>query len=157
MNIYKVPLVPSILLGSGTIALNIPQLCPTLCNPMDCSTPDIPVYHQLQSLLKLTSIDLVMRSNHLILCPLLILPSIFPIIKVFFNDSASCIRWPKYWSFSFNISPSNEYSGLISFRIDCLISLLFKGLSRIFSNATVQKYRFFGAQISLQANSHIHT
>ena len=72
-------------------------------------------------LLKLMSIELVMTSNHLILChPLLLLPSIFPSIRVFSNESVLCIRWPKYWSFSFSISPSNEYSGLISFRIDSL-------------------------------------
>ena len=72
-----------------------------------------------QSLLKLISIELVMPSNHLILCrPLLLLPSIFPSIKVFSNESVICIRWPKYWNFSFSISPSNEYSGLITFRID---------------------------------------
>ena len=100
-----------------------------------------------QSLLKLMSIELVMPSNHLILCrPLLLLPSIFPSIRVFSNESALCIRWPKYWSFSFIISPSNEYSELISFRIDCLIFLQPKGLSRVFSNTTVQKHQFFSAR-----------
>ena len=89
------------------------------------------------SLLKLMSIKLVMPSNHLILChPLLLPPSIFPSIRVFSNESVLHIRWSKYWSFS--ISPSNEYSGLISFRIDCLISLLSKGLSRVFSNTTIK-------------------
>ena len=74
-----------------------------------------------QSLLKLMSIELMMPSNHLILChPLLLLPSIFPSIRVFFSESALCIGWPKYWSFRFSVSPSNEYSGLISFRTDCL-------------------------------------
>ena len=103
-----------------------------------------------RSLLKLRSIMSVMPSNHLILChPLLLLPSIFPSVRVFSNESVLCIRWPKYWSFSFSISPSNEYSGLISFRVDCWISLLYKGLSRVFSNTTVQKYQFFGAQLSL--------
>ena len=86
---------------------------------MDCSTPGFPAHHQRQSLLKLTSIESVMPSNHLILFrPLLLLPSIFPSIRVFSNESVLFIRWPKYWSFSFSISPSNEYSGLISFRID---------------------------------------
>ena len=86
-----------------------------------------------------------MPSNHLILCrPLLLLPSIFPSIRVFSTESVLCIRWPKYWSFSFNISPSNEYSGLISFRMDWLDLLESKGLSRIFSNTTVQKHQFFG-------------
>ena len=102
-----------------------------------------------QSLLKLMSIELVMPSNHLILCcPLLLLPSIFPSIRVFSNESVLHIRWPKYWSFSFNISPTNEYSGLISFRMDWLDLLLSKGLARVFSNTTVQKLQFFGAQLS---------
>ena len=88
---------------------------------MDWSTPDFSVHHQLLSLLELMSIELAMPSNHLILCrPLLLLPSILPSIKIFSNESVLCIRWPKYWSFSFSISSSNEYSGLISFRIDWL-------------------------------------
>ena len=88
------------------------------CDPMDCSTQaSLSITNSLSSL-KLMSIESVMPSNHLILCsPLLLLPSIFPSIRVFSNESALCIRWPKYWSFSFSISPSNEYSGLISFRI----------------------------------------
>ena len=102
------------------------------------------------------SIELVMPSNHLILChPLLLLPSIFPSIRVFSNKSALRIRWPKYCSF--NISPSSEYPGLISFRMDWLDLLAVQGLSRVFSNTTVQKHQFFGTQVSLQSNSHIHT
>ena len=85
---------------------------------MDCSTPVFPILHYCQNLLKLRSVELMMPSNHLILCCPLLLPSIFPRIRVFSSESAVCIRWPKYWSFSFNISPSSEYSGLISFRID---------------------------------------
>ena len=85
---------------------------------MDCSTSDFPVHHHLQSLLKFMSIELMMPSSHLILCcPLLLLPSIFPSIRVFSNESVLRIRWSKYWSFSLSISPSNEYSGLISFKI----------------------------------------
>ena len=87
---------------------------------MDCNMPDFVSFTISQSLLTLMSIESVMPSNHLILChPLLLLPSILPSIKIFCNESALCIRWPKYWSFSFSISPSNEYSGLISYRIDC--------------------------------------
>ena len=86
--------------------------------------------------------------------PLLLLPSIFPSIKVFSSESFLLIRWPKYWSFSFSISPSNEYSGLISFRTDWLISLHSKGLSRVFSSSTVRKHQFFDTQFSLQSNSH---
>ena len=103
-----------------------------------------------RSLLKLMSIESVIPSNHLILCrPLLLPPSLVPSIRVFSNESVPRIRWPKYWSFSFSINPSNEYSGLISFRMDCWISLLSKGCSRVFSNTTVQKHQFFGAQLSL--------
>ena len=92
-----------------------------LCDPMDHSTPVLPVHHHSQSLPKLMSIESVMPSNHLILCsPLLLLPSIFPSIRIFSNESALHIRWPNYWSFSFSISPSNEHSGLISFRMDWL-------------------------------------
>ena len=101
------------------------------------------------SLLKFMSVQLVMPSNHLILCcPLLPLPSIFSSIRVFSSESALSIRWPKYWSFSFNISPSNKYSGLTSFKID-LISLLSKGLSRVFPSTTIQKHQFFLAQPAL--------
>ena len=105
------------------------QLCLTLCDPMDCSTPGFPVHHQLQSLLKLMSIESVMPSNHLILClPLLLLPSIFSSIRVFSSESALHIRWPKYWSFSFrSISLSNEYSRLISLRMDWLDLLAVQG------------------------------
>ena len=102
------------------------------------------------NLLKLMSIESVMASNNLILCqPLLLPPSIVPSIRVFSNESALRIRWPKYWSFSFSISPSNEYSGLISFRIDWLDLLQSKRLSQVFSNTTVQKNRFFSAHLSL--------
>ena len=86
----------------------------------------------------------------------LLMPSVFPSIRVFSDESALCIRWPKYWSFSFGISPSNEYSGLIFFRID-LFYLAVQALSRIFSNTTVQKHQFFNAQPSLWSNSYIHT
>ena len=96
-----------------------PQSCPTLCDPMDCSTPGLPVHHQLLEFTQTMSTRSVMPSNHLILChPFLLPPSIFPRIRVFSNESVLCIRWPQDWSFSFSISPSKEYSRLISFRID---------------------------------------
>ena len=111
-----------------------------------------------QSLLKLMSIESVMPSNHLVFCcPLLLLPSIFPSVRVFSNVSVLHIRWPKYWSFSFSISPSYEYSGLIPLGLTGWISLQSKGLSRVFSNTTVQKHQLFGTQLSLWSNSHIHT
>ena len=108
---------------------SVAQWCPTLCDPMDCSTPGLPVYHQLPEFTQ-THVHWVgdAISNHLILCyPLLLLPSIFPSIRVFSNESALCIRWPKYWSFSFSITPSNEYPGLISFRMDWLDCLPVQG------------------------------
>ena len=97
---------------------SVAQSCPILCDPMDCSMPGSLFISNSWSLLKHMSIESVMPSNHLILCrPLLLLSSIFPSIRVLSNELALHIRWPKYWSFSFSISPSNEYSGLISFRI----------------------------------------
>ena len=107
---------------------------------------------------KLMSIESVMPSNHLILCrPLLLLPSIFPSIRVFSNESALRVRWPKYWSFSFNISPFNEHPGLISFRMDWLDLLAVQGTLKSLLQHTVQKHQFFGAQLSSQSNFHIHT
>ena len=107
---------------------SVSQLCPTLCDPMDCSTPGFPIDHQLSGLLKLMSNKSVMPSNHLILCrPLLLLPSIFPSIRVFSNESVLCIKWPKYWSFNFSISLSSDHSRLISFRIDWLDLLAVQG------------------------------
>ena len=111
-----------------------------------------------QSSLRLTSIKSVMSSSHLILCrPLLLLPPIPPSIRGFSHESTLCMRWPKYWSFSFSIIPSKEHPGLISFRWTGSISLQSKGPSRVSSNTTVQKHQFFGAQLSSQSNSHIHT
>jgi len=109
------------------------------------------------TLLKLMSIESVMPSDHLILCRPLLLPSILPSIRVFSNESVLHIRWPEYWSFSFSISPSNEYSRLMPLGWASWISLLSKGLSRVFSNATVQKHQFFSTQLSLWSNSPIHT
>ena len=113
------------------------------------------------SSLKLMSIESVMPSSHLILChSLLLLPPITPSIRVFFNDSTLCIRWPKYWSFSFSISPSNEHPGLISFRMDWLDFLAVQEILKhhsFFSNTAVPKHQFFGTQLSSQSSSHIHT
>ena len=129
------------------------------------ATPWIPVRQASLSItnsrssLKLTSIESVMPSNHLILCrPLLLLPPIPPSIRVFSNESTLLMRWPKYRSFSFSIIPSKEHPGLISFiEWTRWIFLQSKGLSRVFSNTTVQKHQFFGAQLSSQSKSHIHT
>ena len=128
--------------------------CLTLCNPTEFSTPGSPVLHYL--LLRFMSIESVMLSNFLILCCPLLLPSSFPNIRVFPNESALCIRWPKYWSFSFSISPSNEYSELISFRIHWF-DLAVQENPRIFSNTTVRNHPFFRAQPSLFSSTHILT
>ena len=111
-----------------SLCCSITKSWTTLCDPLTAARP-VPLSFTIsRSLLKLTSIKLVMPSNHLILChPLLFPPSIFPSIRVFSNESVLCIRWPKYWSFSFSISPSNEYSGLISFRMDWLDLLAVQG------------------------------
>ena len=121
---------------------------------MDCSTPSLSITNSW-SLLKLMSIELVMPSNHLMLCcPLLLPPSIFPSTRVFSNESALPIRWPKYWSFSFNISPFNEYSGLISFRMDWLDLLAVQGtLKCLFQHhsskaSTLRRSAFFIVQFS---------
>ena len=125
---------------------------------MDCSTPSFPAFHHLPEFAQTHVHLLVMPSNHLILCrPLLLLLSIFPSIRFFSNVLALHIRWLKYWNFSFSISPSNEYSGLISFRIEWFDTVLFKGLSRVFTSTTVWKYQFFSSQPSLWADSHIYT
>ena len=107
---------------------SVAQSCQTLCDPMNCSTSGLPIHHQLWISLKLTSIESVMSSSHLILCrPLLLLPPIPPSIRVFSNESTLCMRWPKYWSFRFSISPSKEHPGLISFRMDWLDLLAVQG------------------------------
>ena len=110
------------------------------------------------SFLKLMSIELMMPSNHHILCcPLLLLSSIFPSIRIFSNESLLCIRWSKYWSFSFNISPSNEYSGLISFRIDSFDLLAVQGTLKSLLQHHSSKASILGAKLSLWSSSHNHT
>ena len=180
---------------------SIAKLCLTLCNPMDCSTPDFPVLHclleskglsrvfsiQFSSVQSLSSVRLfatpwtiarqaslsitnswspprtmsivsVMPSNHLILShPLLLLPSIFPSIWVFSNESALRMRWPKYWSFSFNISPSNEHPGLIFFKMNWFDLLAVQGTLKSLLQHHSSKDQFFGTQLSSQSSSHIHT
>ena len=122
---------------------------------MDCSMPGLPVHHQLPEFTQIMSIESVMPSNHLIHClPLLLPPSVFPSIRVFSNESLLCIRWPKYWTFSFSISPSNEYSGLISFRMDWLDLLAIQGTLKSFlqhhsSKASIlRRSAFFTVQLS---------
>ena len=134
------------------------QLCPTLCDPLDCSMPGLSVHHKLLDFIQ-THVhwvsDTIQPSNHLTLChPLLLPPSIFPSIKVFSNESVLHIRWPKYWCFSFNISPSNEHPGLISFRMDWFDLLAVQGtlkslLQHHSSKASIlQHSAFFTVQLS---------
>ena len=127
---------------------------------MDCSKPGFPVHHQLPEATRthVHQVGDVIQPFHPLLSPSF--PTFnarFPSIRVFYGESVLWIRWPKYWSFSFSISPSNEYSRLISLRMDWLDLLQSKGLSRVFSNTTVQKHQFFGSQLSLKSNSHNHT
>ena len=125
--------------------------------PWTASQQGLLFFTNTWSLGKLMSIELVTPSNHLILChPLLLLPSIFRSNRVFSNESVLHISWPKYWRFNFSISPSSEYSRLISFRMTHLLSLLSKRSSTVFSNTTAQKHQFFGAHLSLWSNSHVH-
>ena len=140
------------------LKVKVTQSCLTLCDLMNRSTPGLPVHHQLPEFTQTQSIESMMPSSQIILSrPVLLLPPIPPSIRVFSNESTLHMRWPKYWSFSFSIIPSKEIPGLISFRMDRWISLQSKGLSRVFSNTTVQKHQFFGSQFSSQFNSHIHT
>ena len=132
---------------------SVGQSCPNLCDPMDSSMPGLHAHHQL---LEFTQTHVywvgnAIQPSHPLSSPS---PPTFNLsqLQVFANESALHIRWPKYWSFSFNISPSNENSGLISFRMDWLDLL-----SWFFSNTTLQKHQFFSAQISLWSNSHTHT
>ena len=128
LRIFFVCVHYSTIYDSQHIFSSVAHLCPTLCDPMDCCTPGFPVHHQPLELLKLMSIKSVMQSNYLILCcPLLLLPSIFPSIRVFSSESVLPITWSTYSSFS--ISPSSEYSGLISFTIDWLNLLAVQRLS----------------------------
>ena len=125
---------------------SVAQQCPTLCDSMDCSMPSFPVHHQLPELTQTHVIESVMSSNHLILYrPLLLLPPIPPSIRVFSSESTLSMRWPKYWHFSFSISPSNENPGLISFRMDWLDLLAVRGTLKSLLQTTVQKHQFFGA------------
>ena len=141
---------------------SVAQSCLTLCDPMNQSTPASLSITNSWSIPKLMSIELVMPCNHLLLCrPLLLLPSIFPSIRVFSNESALCIRWPKYWSFSFNISPSNEHSehsGLISFRMDWLDLLAVQGtLNSLLQYHSSKLSILWHSAFFMVHLSHIHT
>ena len=137
---------------------SVTQSCLTLCKPMDCRMPGLPGLTISQSLLKFKSIESVMPSTHLSLCqPPLLLPSVFPGIRIFSSESALHIRWPKYWSFSFSISLPTSIQGWFPLGLTGLISLQSKGLWRVFSSTTIWKHQFFSTQPSSWSNSHICT
>ena len=118
---------------------SVAQSCPTLCDPMNHSMPGLPVHHKLPEFTQTHVHRVGVPSSHLILCHPLLLPPVPPSIRVFSSESALHIRWPKYWSFSFSISPSSEHPGLICFRMDWLDLLESKGLSRVFSDLSLTK------------------
>ena len=129
---------------------SVAQSCPTLCDPMNCSTPGLPVHHQLPESTQthVHQVGDAIQPSHP-LRPLLLLPSIFPSIRVFSNESALHVRWPKYWSVSFSISPSNEYPGLISFRMDWLVQGTLSLLQHHSSKASILRHSaFFIVQLS---------
>ena len=134
---------------------SVAESCPTLCDPMNHSMPGLPVHHNSRSSLRLTSIESVMPSSHLVLCrPLLLLPPIPPSIRIFSNESTLRMKWPKYWSFSFSIIPSKEIPGLVSFRMDWLDLLAVQGTLKSLlqyhsSKASIlQCSAFFTVQVS---------
>ena len=144
--------------GSSDQIRSVAQSCPTLWDPMIAARQASLSITNYRSSLRLTSIESVMPSSHLILCrPLLLLPPIPLSIRVFSNESTLCIRWPKYWSFSFNIIPSEEIPGLISFRMDWLDLLAVQGTLKSLLQHHSSKASILGAQPSSQSNSHIHT
>ena len=125
---------------------SVAQSCPTLCDPMNCITPGLPVHHQLPEFAQthVHWVGVAIQPS----CPSF-LPSVFPSIRIFSNESALCIRWPKYWSFSFNISPSSEHPGLISFRMDWLDLLAVQGTLKNLLQHHSSKASIFCAQLSL--------
>ena len=158
-NILELNLIFYLLFKKDSVQFSlVTQLCLTLCNSMDSSISDFPVHHQLLELAQSHVhwvCDAILPSHSL--SSLLLQPSIFPRIRVFSNESVLCIRWPKYWSFSFSISPPMNIQGWFPLGLTGLIPLQSKELSRVFSNTMVQKHQFFSAQLSSQSNSHIHT
>ena len=136
---------------------SVSQSCPTLCDPMNCSMPGLPVHQQLPEITQthIHRVSDAIQPSHPLSSPSPPAPNPSQ-HQGLSNESTLRMRWPKYWSFSFSIIPSKEFPGLI-FRMDWLDLLAVQGLSRVFSNTTVQKHQFFGAQHSSQSNSHIHT
>ena len=151
------PLNATLIISVSQSVSSVAQSCPTLCNPMNCSMPGLPVHHQLLEFTQthVHQVGDAIQPSHPLLSPSPPAPNPSQHQSLF--QSTLHMRWPKYWSFSFSISPSKEHPGLISFRMDWLDLLAVQGLSRVFSNTTVQKHEFFSAQLSSQSNPHIHT
>ena len=135
----------------------VAKSCPTLCDPMECSTLVSPVFTVFWSLLRFICIESVMLSSHFIFCHRLLLSSVFPCIRVFSNESALCIRWPEYWSFSLTLVLPVNSQGWFPLGLTSLIFLLSSGFSGIFSSTSIWKHQFFGAPPSLWSNSNICT
>ena len=154
-------MVDQLYLNTSVVRCSVGRSCPTLCDPMDCSTSGFPVLHHLPELAQthIHQVGDAIQPSHPLSSPSP--PAFnFPSIRVFSSELALCIRWPKYWSFNFSISPSNEYQGWYPLGLTGLISLQSKGLSRVYSpqlNTTVQKHQFFGTQPSFWSNCHICT
>ena len=150
--------MPRTILGTLGQFSSVAQLCPTLCNPMNLSTPGLPVHHQLPEFTQITSIESVMPSRHLIPCrPVLLLHPLPPSIRVFSNESTVRMRWPKYWSFSFSIIPSKEHPGLVSFRMDWLDLLVVQGTLKSLLQHHSSKASILRCSAFSVSNSHIHT
>ena len=157
MSVEKLTIIVDWSISSSVQLSSVAQSCPTLCDPKNCSRPGLPDHRPLPKFIQTMSIESVMPSSHLILCrPLLLLPPISPSIRVFSNESTLHVRWPKYWSFSFSISPSKEIPGLIS-RMDWLDLLAVQRTLKSLLQHHSSKHQFFGTQLSSQSNSHIHT
>ena len=152
---FKIFLMMAIPTSMRLYCCSVAQSCLTLCDPSGCSMPGLPVPHHLLKFAQVHvhCIDDAIQTFHPLM-PSSPLPSVFPNIRDFPNESALRVRWPKYRSFSFSINPSSEYAGLISLMIDWFDSLLSKGLSGVFSSTIVQRHQFFGIQPSLQSSSH---
>ena len=143
--------------GTSVQFSSVTQLCPTLCDPMNCSIPGLSVHHQLLELSNSCPSSWWCHPAFILCFLLLLLPPIPPSIRVFFSESTLRMRWPKYWSFSFSLSPSNEQSGLISFRMDWLDLFAVQETLKSLVQHHSSKQKFFSSQLSSQSNTHIHT
>ena len=150
---------PPVKFRQGVQFSSVAQSCLTLCDPMNHSTPGIPVHHQLPEFTqtRIHHVSDAIQTSHPLPSPSFHATNPSPSIRVFSNESTLCMKWPKYWSFSFSIIPSKEIPGLISFRMDWLDILAVQGTLKSLLQHQLQKHQFFSVQLSSQSNSHIHT